>query len=183
MAAPISQTPREHPPLARAVFWDRDGTLMEEVDYCGSPELVRVIPGAGQALARLSEAGWKNVLITNQSGIGRGYFSEQDYQAVNARLFELLGITMDGVYFCPDVQPTPRRKPAPGMVHEACRDLGIDPSRSWFVGDKPADIECGKTVGCRTILVKTGYGSGHLDCGADHIAENSTSAADLILSC
>jgi D-glycero-D-manno-heptose 1,7-bisphosphate phosphatase len=155
---------------------------MEEVDYCGSPELVRVIPGAGEALARLSMAGWKNVLITNQSGIGRGYFTEQDYQAVNARLFELLATTMDGVYFCPDVQPSPRRKPAPGMVLEACRDLGIDPAASWFVGDKPADIECGKAVGCRTILVKTGYGSGHLHCGADHIVESAATAADLILS-
>lgn len=172
----------EHSPLSRAVFWDRDGTLMDEVDYCGSPDLVRVIPGAGEALARISRAGWKNVMITNQSGIGRGYFSAEDYHAVNARLFALLGIAMDGVYFSPDVQASPRRKPATGMVHEACRDLGIDPGTSWFVGDKPADILCGQAAGCRTILVQTGYGALHLDCGADVIVPDAVAAAGVILT-
>ncbi len=170
-------------PFARAVFWDRDGTLMEEVDYCGDPAKVKAIPGAGHAMSSLKMAGWLNVLITNQSGIGRGYFSAADYESVNAELIRQLGSTWDAAYFCPDAPPTPslRRKPANGMLEEACRDLQIDAKRSWLVGDKASDIACGKTFGCRTVLVLTGYGKQHAECDADFTVADAAEAARVIL--
>src|SRR5690606_8432443 len=113
-------------------------------------------------------AGWAPIIITNQSGIGRGYFTTDDYQAVNAELFRQLGRSLPA-YHCPDhpEAPTPRRKPGTGMVAEAVRDHGVDPAQSWFVGDKAVDIACGRTAGCRTILVRTGYGKNTPECGAD----------------
>ena len=173
-----------------AVFLDRDGTLMEEVHYCADPALVRLFPGTAAALRRLTARGYLCVIITNQSGIGRGLLTEAQYHAVQAELLRQLGTQeeeenlelrnsggerkivepkgfkansrgVDASYFCPDAPPTPshRRKPEPGMVLEAARDLGIDLAQSWFVGDKAADIECGTRAGTRTILVQTGYGT------------------------
>jgi len=170
-------------PPARAVFWDRDGTLMEEVDYCRDPAKVQAVPGAGNAINSLKAAGWLNILITNQSGIGRGYFSIADFEAVNAELIRQLGTPWDAIYFSPDAPPTPspRRKPSGGMLEEACRDHRIDPKRSWLVGDKASDIACGKTFGCRTILVLTGYGEQHKNCGAHATVANAGQAAKLIL--
>lgn len=167
----------------RAVFFDRDGTLMHEEDYCSDPARVRAIPGARDALAELHRQGWLNIIITNQSGIGRGYFTVADYEAVNAELFRQLGGTIDAAYHCadhPDI-PTPRRKPATGMIEEAIRDHGINPPRSWFVGDKDIDVTSGRNAGCRTILVLTGYGENHRDCGADFIAADVTAAIRIIL--
>lgn len=171
-------------PLRRAVFWDRDGTLMAEVDYCGSPAHVRAFPSAGNALRSLEQEGWINVIITNQSGIGRGYFSQSDYEAVNEELFHQLGVRTAGTYFCPETpeQATHRRKPFTGMVEEACRDLAIDPKKSWFVGDKTSDIACGKAAGCRTILVLTGYGAEHRTSAPNHVAADAAGAASIILS-
>lgn len=159
----------------RAIFWDRDGTLMAEVEYCGDPALVRAIPGVAEALADLRSAGWLHVIITNQSGIGRGFFTVEEYQAVNAALFRQLDFTFDGVYFCPELPEgaSHRRKPGTEMIEEACADLGIDPVRSWFVGDRCSDISCGRAAGCRTILVRTGYGAGVGDCGADCILDSA----------
>lgn len=167
----------------RAVFFDRDGTLMEEVEYCSDPAKVRVFPGAAEGLARLRAAGWLNVIITNQSGIGRGYFTVADYEAVQAETLRQLGGTVDGTYFCadhPDV-PSERRKPGTGMVEEAVRDLGIEARRSWFIGDKGIDIECGRKAGCRTILVLTGYGEKHRDCGADFVVAGVAEACAIVL--
>lgn len=158
---------------------------MREVDYCGDPAFVEAIPGAGDALRDLSSHGWLHVIITNQSGIGRGFFSEEDFHAVNDELFRQLGVNPDAVYFCPDAPQaaSSRRKPSPTMVIEACRDLGIDPTQSWFVGDKEVDIDCGRASGCRTILVLTGYGA---DCAAtcrpDFIEPSAPAAARRILS-
>ena len=148
--------------LRPAVFLDRDGTLMEEVHYCADPALVRLFPGTGSALRELSARGYLCVIITNQSGIGRGLLTEEQYHAVQAELLrQLEADVISASYFCPDAPPTPspRRKPEPGMVLEAARDLGIDLAKSWFVGDKAADIECGTRAGTRTILVQTGYGT------------------------
>ena len=151
-----------------AVFLDRDGTLMEEVHYCADPALVRLFPGTAAALRQLVEHGFLCVIVTNQSGIGRGLLTEVQYHAVQAELLrQLEGEGMEPIklvaasYFCPDAPPTPslRRKPEPGMVLEAARDLEIDLARSWFVGDKAADIACGARAGTRTILVQTGYGA------------------------
>jgi len=168
-----------------AIFWDRDGTLMKEVEYCSDPRLVEAIPGSGEALKALLKRGFLNVLVTNQSGIGRGYFTIEDYHAVNRELIRQLGLQLDGSYFCPDSpeRATHRRKPSTGMIEEACRDLPIDIHNSWFVGDKAADIECGQRAGCRTILVETGYGKGQLEkCQPDYVATDAAKAAQQIVS-
>jgi D-glycero-D-manno-heptose 1,7-bisphosphate phosphatase len=170
--------------LSPAIFLDRDGTLMEEVHYCRDPELVRILDGVPEALGRLRAAGYRLVIITNQSGIGRGYFSAADFAAVQERLFSLLGgPVIDATYFCPDAPeaPSSRRKPEPGMVLEAARDLGLDLARSWFVGDKAVDIECGRRAGTRAILVRTGHGHSEDPAGAEFVAKDFASAANIIL--
>jgi D-glycero-D-manno-heptose 1,7-bisphosphate phosphatase len=170
--------------ITPAVFLDRDGTLMEEVEYCRDPEKVRLLPGINEGLARLKEAGFKCVIITNQSGIGRGWISKAEYEAVHTRLIELLPADLiDATYFCPDAPGTPSdcRKPAPGMVLAAERDLSLDLKRSWFVGDKASDVGCGRNAHVRTIMVQTGYGAAEGDTGADFVAKDFAAAVEIIL--
>lgn len=168
-----------------AVFLDRDGTLMHDVHYCSDPAKVRVFADASEALRRLKAAGYKIVVITNQSGIGRGYFTEAQYRAVADELQRQLGAdVVDATYFCADTPDaaTERRKPGPGMILEAQRDLGIDLSRSFMVGDKRIDADCGRNAGVRTILVEHGSERHQdVDHGADWKAPNLTAAADIIL--
>ncbi len=168
-----------------AVFVDRDGTLMQEVNYCSDPKCVEVFPGVSKALQRLKAAGYKLIVISNQAGIGRGYFTEAHYRLVEAEVArQVLPAVFDGVYFCPDhpERATNRRKPAPGMVLEAQRDHSIDLTRSFFIGDKAIDVECGRNSGLPTILVKTGYGAAEQErAGANWVVENFPSAAELIL--
>ncbi|MDP9291207.1 MAG: HAD family hydrolase, partial [Verrucomicrobiota bacterium] len=131
----------------RAVFLDRDGTLMEDVDYCSDPEKVRIFPGVNEALLRLRDAGFHRIVITNQSGIGRGLMTHEQYVAVETKLLDLVGEGLiDATYFCADMpgQNSARRKPRPGMVIEAARDWNIDLARSFFIGDKTSDIDCGR---------------------------------------
>lgn len=156
---------------------------MEEVEYCNDPGLVRALPGAAAGLAGLRAAGWLNVIVTNQSGIASGKISPAQYQAVASELNRRLGELVDAVYFCADSSsaPGPRRKPGTGMIEEAVRDLGIDLSKSWMVGDKDIDIECGRAAGCRTILVRTGYGSRHTGSRPDFIAADVGEAVNIIL--
>lgn len=167
-----------------AIFLDRDGTLMRDVDYCGDPGKVKVFPAAISALQQLKKSGYKLIIITNQSGIGRGYFTENDYRAVEREFLRQLGEGLiDGSYHCADL-PTmnsPRRKPAPGMILEAKRDHQLDLARSYMIGDKTSDIECGQSAGVRTILVQTGYGAQQTGCGADWVARDLTEAAAIIL--
>ena len=167
-----------------AVFLDRDGTLMEEADYCSHPEQVRIIAGAAEALRRLKDAGFRLVIVTNQSGVGRGYYTIADYEAVQTRLLDLLGGGLiDATYFCPESPEanSPRRKPSPEMVFEAARDLGLDLARSWFIGDKAIDVQCGHAAGTRAILVRTGHGHGEDGGRAEFVAKDFASAADFIL--
>ncbi len=168
----------------RAVFLDRDGTLMEEVNYCNDPKRVRVFPGTVGALQRLRHAGWLTVVVTNQSGLARGKISPEQYAAVNAEFLRQLPGGIDAVYFCADHpdSPTPRRKPGSGMLEEAARNHGIDLSRSWMIGDKEIDVECGRRAGCRTILVRTGYGAELENTGADFVHEDIVSASNMILA-
>ena len=176
MAAPDGRTP--------AVFLDRDGTIMQDVPYCSDPAKVRVFEDAQEALRRLKAAGFKIVVITNQSGIGRGYFGEQEYYAVATEAERQIGPGLiDATYFCPDAPDavSTRRKPAPGMVLEAERDHSLDLSRSFFVGDKCIDAECGRNAGIRTILVESGCEQHGADHGADWKAANLSAAADIIL--
>src|ERR1700704_4727039 len=167
-----------------AVFLDRDGTLMRDVDYCGDPGQVEVFPGAAEALRQLKKSGYKLIIITNQSGIARGYFNENDYRAVEREFLRQLGDELiDGSYYCADLPETSsaRRKPAPGMIFEAQRDHHLDLARSYFIGDKTSDIGCGRNAGVRTILVQTGYGAHETGCRADWIARDLAQATEIIL--
>ena len=170
---------------AAAVFLDRDGTLMREVNYCADPKQVEIFPGVPEALVRLKQAGYKLVVISNQAGIGRGFFTEAQYRLVEAEVArQVRPAIFDAVYFCPDRPDlaTDRRKPAPGMVFEAQRDLDLDLASSFLIGDKAIDIECGRNAGLRTILVKTGYGANETHAAPHWLAEDFSAAADIILS-
>jgi D,D-heptose 1,7-bisphosphate phosphatase len=154
------------PPLRRAVFLDRDGTIIEEVNYLSDPEGVRLIPGAADALALLREAGFALVVVTNQSGIARGYYSVEDYEAVAQRLAEVLGsqgLSLDAVHFCPHHPEVSGdclcRKPATGMHRAAAEGLGLDASRSYFVGDRVQDLLPALELGGEGVLVRTGFGT------------------------
>lgn len=165
-----------------AVFLDRDGTLMDEVDYCRRTEDVSVIPGAAVALADLRAAGWLTVLITNQSGIGRGIISLTEYEAVHGEFLRQINYQLDAAYFCPDAPPTAsiRRKPEPGMIVEAMSEHAIDKERSWMIGDKEADVLCGLAAGLKTILVRTGYGASYAGVTPDFIAEDVVDAIAIV---
>lgn len=148
-----------------AVFLDRDGTVMIEGKYLADPARVELIPGAARALARLRDAGYLLVLVTNQSGIARGLFTEPDFLAVQARLDELLvaeGVSFDAVYHCPHhpefTGPCDCRKPATGLFRRAQAEHGIDLARSAFIGDRTTDVEPAHALGGRGWLVRTGYG-------------------------
>ena len=167
-----------------AVFLDRDGTLMEEANYCGDPLKVRVFDGVKEALARLRSHGFLLAIVTNQSGLGRGYFTETQYHSVHAELLRQLSpATIDAAYFCGDHPDTPsaRRKPSPEMIFEAQREHKIDLGTSFLVGDKAIDLECGRAAGVRTVLVQTGYGLGEVSRLADHVVNDLAEAADWIL--
>jgi D-glycero-D-manno-heptose 1,7-bisphosphate phosphatase len=174
----MTQSPVEQSP---AVFLDRDGTIMREVEYCSDPNAIEVFDGVVESLRQLKKAGFKLFVITNQSGIGRGYFSDEQYRAVEKELGRRLGADLlDATYYCPDKPDagSKRRKPSPEMVFEAAREHRVNLASSFFVGDKPLDIECGKNAGVRTILVQTGYGG---DCAPDWIARDISEAAQIIL--
>jgi D-glycero-D-manno-heptose 1,7-bisphosphate phosphatase len=170
--------------LRPALFLDRDGTLMEEVDHCRDPALVKAYPGASKELSRAKALGWATIIVTNQSGIGRGYFTKEEFRAVQSELLRQLGDVIDASYMAPDHPdtPSPRRKPAPGMILEATAEHGIDLSRSWMIGDKAIDIECGRNAGVRTILVETGYGRKTAECSPDHRAPTVTEAIRIALA-
>lgn len=171
--------------LSPAVFLDRDGTVMEEVHYCRDPEKVRIFPRVTEALRDLKSAGYKLVLVTNQSGIARGIISHEQYEAVHARMLELLGEPLlDAAYMCADGPDSGshRRKPNPGMLLEAAADLQLDLARSWMIGDKLVDIDCAKRAGVGPILVRTGYGSSLSNVEAAHIADDVADAAHWILT-
>jgi len=169
--------------LRPALFIDRDGTLMEEVDHCHDPTLVRAYPGAATELERARSLGWATIIITNQSGIGRGYFTVEQFQSVQNELIRQLGGTIDATYMSPDLPETGslRRKPAPGMILEAASEHGIDLSRSFMIGDKKLDVECGRQAGVFTILVETGYGRDYGDCFPDHRVPTVTEAIRIAL--
>jgi D-glycero-D-manno-heptose 1,7-bisphosphate phosphatase len=162
-----------------AVFLDRDGTLIENVDYINDPRDVKMFEDVPEALRRLKGAGFRVVMITNQSGFARGVVTQEQYEAVQGRVLELAGPeAIDATYMCPDFGP--RRKPSPEMILEAVRDLNLDPGRSCMVGDKASDVLCGRAAGTKTIFIRTGYA---LDapCEPDFIAANMTEAAEWIL--
>ena len=157
--------------LKGAAFLDRDGVINEEVHYLHEPEKTVLVPGVAEALNLIRKHGYLAVVVTNQSGIARGMYGEAEMHSVHAKIKELLapdGADFDAVYFCPH-PPTAEcdcRKPQPGMLLKAAKDLGIDPAISFMVGDRAGDIEAGTQAGCKaTYLVRTGYGEETLKKG------------------
>ena len=151
--------------LRPAVFIDRDGTLIEEKEYLSDPDGIVLIPGTFEALRTLRDAGFALVVVTNQAGIARGYYTVDDYRAVAARLDEILsegGVPVDRTMFCPHHPdfggPCDCRKPGTGMYREAAAALGLDLAASYYVGDKMSDVVPAEALGGRGILVRTGYG-------------------------
>ncbi len=182
----------------RAVFLDRDHTIIEDPGYISDPGLVKLLPGVEGAIKSLSQAGYKIILVTNQSGIARGLLTEETLQRIHAELRRQLaasGAHLDGIYFCP-FHPegcvegycidSELRKPRPGMILKAAKDLNIDLASSWMVGDSVRDVEAGQRAGCRTIRLRTntllaaGEGEDE-DSQADFTVRNLVEAAKIIL--
>jgi histidinol-phosphate phosphatase family protein len=143
-----------------AAFLDRDGTIIEDVDFVSSPDDVHLIPAVAEAISALNDARVPVIVVSNQSGIGRGYSSYEDFERVQARIEELLGVRgahLDGTYICPhspaEPSPCPCRKPGVALFARAARDHGLDLSRSWYAGDKWRDVEPALTLGGRGLLV------------------------------
>jgi D-glycero-D-manno-heptose 1,7-bisphosphate phosphatase len=171
--------------LSIAVFIDRDGTIMEDCVYCSDPKNVRIFPGVPEALRRLKSNGFKLIIITNQSGIGRGLFTIEQYRAVEAEVGRQLGDGLiEATYFCPDVpgQPSTCRKPAPGMVVKATREHRIDLSRSFLIGDSEIDVECAHNAGVRGIRVRTGLQRDTTGSMANWVADDLPTAVEIILN-
>lgn len=154
------------PANRRAAFLDRDGTIMTEHEYLADPARVELVPGAAAALRRLRERGFALIVVTNQSGIARGLYSPGDFEAVQARLEEVLAqesVYFDGVYYCPHhpefTGPCECRKPGLGMYRQAATEHGLDLSRSVFIGDRVKDVLPANELGGVGVLVLTGYGS------------------------
>lgn len=152
--------------MNRAVFLDRDGTLIVEKNYLHRPEDVELFPGAGAALKQLADAGFKLLIVTNQSGIGRGYYTLEDAERVNEHVCNLLareGAHIEKCYIAPEApdQPSRVRKPSPQFLFDARDEFGLNLAESFMVGDKLIDLECGWNAGVKnSILVRTGYGAG-----------------------
>lgn len=192
--APTARRPRQRP----AVFVDRDGTLNREVHYLRRVADLRLLPGAAAAVRRLTAAGFAVVVVTNQSGVARGLIDVDALAAIHRALVRRLaagGARLAGIYVCPHhpeigTPPLRRRcrcrKPAPGMVRRAARELDLDLARSYCVGDGPGDLALAAAVGSRAVLVLTGHGrrtadalDGHTPVA--HVAANFRAAAEWII--
>ena len=149
----------------KAFFLDRDGVIIRQVEYLKDPDEVELIPGAVEALREIHRRGFLAVVVSNQSGIARKRFTREELDKVQSRMYELLaagGEKLDGFYFCPHdphVDVCECRKPKPGMILQAARDLDIDVGASFMIGDRPADLETGIAAGCKGwAMTRTGYG-------------------------
>ena len=182
----------------RAVFLDRDGTLNVDREYVGTPEDVELVPNAAEGARMLAGAGFVLVVVSNQSGIARGYFTDHAADAVDRRVADLLaahGVTIAASYRCPHLPDAPLpefaiacdcRKPLPGLIHCAAADLSLDVKRSWAIGDRPRDIAAGAAAGCRTIAVdpvpplheSEDFGA----CQPDYRAHDLVDAARLVIA-
>jgi histidinol-phosphate phosphatase family protein len=172
----------------RFVILDRDGTIIEERHYISDPDQVELIPDAARSLRQLATMGFGLIVITNQSGIGRGFFDHASLDLVHQRLNRLLeveGVYLNAIYVCPH---TPEadcscRKPRPGLLERAVKELNFDPRFGFFIGDRPGDIELGQQFGATTFLVRTGYGArvaGEGTAKPDYIVEGLWEAAQII---
>ena len=153
------------PVINKAVFLDRDGTLIQDCDYLSRPEDVVIFPGVGPALHQLQKAGFLLFIVTNQSGVGRGYFTLDDVERVNRHLLNELAhenVRFEKIYMAPEAPDTPSRgrKPSPQFLLDARDEFGVNLSESFIIGDKLIDLECGWNAGVKkSILVRTGYGA------------------------
>jgi len=177
-----------------AVFLDRDGTVVEDPGYIGDPDQVQLLPDATDAINRFSKAGHLVVVVSNQSGVARGMFTEEDLSQVHDRFVELLeadGAVLDGAYYCPYLngseakveayrRDSDLRKPKPGMLLQAARELGIDLTRSWMIGDAARDVEAGARAGCRTILVARHPSRSSAASVSNHTVRSLSEAADIV---
>lgn len=151
--------------MKRAVFLDRDGTLIVEKHYLSDPAQVELLPGVPEALKQLQDAGFLLFIVTNQSGIGRGYYTVEAMHRVHERLGAELrrqGVRIEKIYFAPEAPEVPSRgrKPSPQFLLDARDEFGLDLTASYMIGDKLIDLECGWNAGVRaSILVRTGYGA------------------------
>ena len=155
------------PELQATAFLDRDGTLIEERNYLADPDQAVLLPGAAEGLKALMARGFRLVVVSNQSGVGRGYFTEADAHAVNARVDEMLraqGVDIAGWYICPHApeQPCDCRKPFPGMVDQATADFPVDLPSSIMIGDKDIDLQLAANRGMRGFLVTSGHADKHI---------------------
>ncbi len=175
----------------RAVFLDRDGTIVEDPGFLHEPGNVRLLPGAARAIRRLNDSGRLVVVVTNQSGIARGRYDVAAYQAVQRRLAELLaahGARLDGAYFCPhhpEVSgPCDCRKPGVKLFRDAQAALGLDLARAVWVGDRLSDVAPAQPLGGRGILVETGHGAAHRDqarvLGVTVVPDLAAAAAEIV---
>jgi D-glycero-D-manno-heptose 1,7-bisphosphate phosphatase len=158
--------------MKRAVFMDRDGTISEEVGYINHPSRFRLYPYSASAIKHLNEAGWLAIVVTNQAGVARGYFSEEMVQIVHQQLKQELedeGARLDAIYYCahhPSVGEPPYRfdcdcrKPKPGLIRHATEEFDIDLKASWMVGDRYSDIEMARNAGVNSAFLLSGYGRG-----------------------
>jgi len=170
------------------ILLDRDGTIIFDKHYLHDPDGVELLPGAAEGLKHMQDMGYKLVVLTNQSGVGRGYYDEASVHACNARMEELLapfGVLVDGVYYCPHApeEACDCRKPATGLMEQAAKAHGFDPREAVMIGDKEADMGVGRNSGALTILVRTGKGADHEErCRdlADHVVDDLQGAAEVV---
>lgn len=150
--------------MKKAIFLDRDGTLIEDVGFLHEIKKLKIFPFTGEALSILKDAGFLLIVVTNQSGIGRGFFTETQMQQIHERIQQSLSKKIDAFYFCPHL-PTENcdcRKPNTGMIEQAIKDFSIDAESSWTIGDKAIDVELGVNARTKTAMVLTGYGNSEL---------------------
>jgi D-glycero-D-manno-heptose 1,7-bisphosphate phosphatase len=170
------------------VVLDRDGTINVERNYLADPDEVELLDGAAEGLRRLQALGLELIVVTNQSGVGRGYFTEETLARIHARLVESLvaeGVELGGIYVCPHV-PADRcrcRKPGTALLERAARERGFDAREAFVIGDKASDVELGRRAGSTTLLVRTGYGAdtaATTGVSADHVVDDLRDAARVI---
>lgn len=173
-------------PVHRAVFLDRDGTIIDDIGYLRDHRQIRLLSGAIESLTRLSNEGFLLILVSNQSGIGRGLVTAEEAERVHNKLVSILsrhGVEIQAAYYCPHApeDQCDCRKPSPRMILEAAQALEIDLPRSFMVGDKLSDIEAGRRAGCQTILLASTSWPTWLEPLPDTVADNWAGVADYIL--
>ena len=185
----------------RAVFIDRDGTMSEEVGYVNHSSRFRLFPYTATAIKHLNESGWLAIVVTNQAGVARGYFSEDMIETVHAQMTKDVtanGGRIDAIYYCahhPSVGEPPYRvacdcrKPQPGLINRAAEQFDVDLSSSWMIGDRYSDVELARNAGVKSMFVLSGYGRGEWEhqrttwsAQPDLVAENLLEAVQMIVS-